>query len=172
MLQNKLLIVLPVFAIIVSLCSCSDFSQIGGSIFGGQDSHEHSYYDASCTTPKTCKICGETLGEAKGHSWMEADCYNPKTCSVCYETVGEKADHDWRSATQTAPKTCSRCGESDGDPLGGQEDNNYHGHVYTGGTGSTRYHYEPNCAGKYSHEITWEEVYSKNLAPCGTCVDK
>lgn len=49
---------------------------------------------------------------------------------------------------------------------------NYHGHVYTGGASSTKYHYEANCAGKYSHEISWEEVEKRGLKPCGTCVLK
>ena len=49
---------------------------------------------------------------------------------------------------------------------------NYHGHVYTGGASSTRYHYEADCAGKYSHEITWEEVDARHLQPCATCVLK
>lgn len=49
---------------------------------------------------------------------------------------------------------------------------NYHGHVYTGGSGSKKYHYEAECAGKYSHEITWEEVAKRGLGPCGTCVLK
>lgn len=47
---------------------------------------------------------------------------------------------------------------------------NYHGHVYTGGEGSKKYHYEAECAGSNSHEITWEEVQRSNLGPCGTCV--
>lgn len=47
---------------------------------------------------------------------------------------------------------------------------NYHGHVYTGGSSSKKYHYEAECAGKYSHEITWEEVEQCGLGPCGTCV--
>lgn len=49
---------------------------------------------------------------------------------------------------------------------------NYHGHVYTGGQYSKKYHYKANCAGKSSHEITWDEVKQRNLGPCGTCVLK
>ena len=47
---------------------------------------------------------------------------------------------------------------------------NYHGHVYTGGSSSTKYHYEADCAGKYSHEITWDEVDRRGLQPCQKCV--
>ena len=49
---------------------------------------------------------------------------------------------------------------------------NYHGHVYAGGASSKKYHYEAECAGKYSHEITWDEVNARGLGPCGTCVLK
>lgn len=49
---------------------------------------------------------------------------------------------------------------------------NYHGHVYTGGASSAKYHYEAQCAGKYSHEITWDEVDARRLQPCATCVLK
>lgn len=49
---------------------------------------------------------------------------------------------------------------------------NYHGHVYTGGSSSKKYHYEAECAGKYSHEITWDEVSARGLEPCKTCVLK
>lgn len=49
---------------------------------------------------------------------------------------------------------------------------NYHGHVYTGGEQSVNYHYEAECAGKYSHEITWADVDKLHLNPCDTCVAK
>lgn len=49
---------------------------------------------------------------------------------------------------------------------------NYHGHVYTGGQYSSKYHYEADCAGENSHEITWEDVGKRGLKPCGTCVLK
>ena len=57
-------------------------------------------------------------------------------------------------------------------PLYTQEKGNYHGHIYTGGSYSKKYHYEEKCAGKNSHEITWEKAQSLKLGPCGTCVLK
>lgn len=108
--------------------------------------HTHSYKEATCTTPKKCSTCGATEGSAKGHSWVEA--------------------------TYTAPKTCSNCKITEGESLPIPNSENYHGHVYTGGSSSTKYHYEAQCAGKNSHEITWDEVSKRNLGPCGTCVLK
>ena len=105
--------------------------------------HQHTWVDATCTTPKTCSECGETEGNALGHTWVAATCTEPKTCSVCGATEGEPLGHDapgltctedavcnrcgktitapghtWVDATCTEPKTCSVCGETEGDPLG------------------------------------------------------
>lgn len=108
--------------------------------------HTHSFSAATCTSPKTCTTCGATEGAAKGHKW--------------------------KAATPSAPKTCTVCGATQGSALDIPGKENYHGHVYTGGESSKKYHYEADCAGKYSHEITWGEVQSRGLDPCGTCVLK
>ena len=133
--------------------------------------HTHSFKAATCTTPKTCP-CGATKGKANGHSWKAATCISPKTCSSCNATEGTVAGHSWKKATYTSPKTCTGCGATEGNPLDMPGKENYHGHVYTGGEKSTKYHYEADCAGKYSHEITWNEVERRGLGPCGTCVLK
>lgn len=46
---------------------------------------------------------------------------------------------------------------------------NYHGHIYATPKGK-RYHYEANCGGKNSEEITWDIADRRHLTPCGTCV--
>ena len=43
----------------------------------------HDWISATCTTVKTCSICGQTEGEPLGHTWVEATKYAPKTCSTC-----------------------------------------------------------------------------------------
>lgn len=45
----------------------------------------HDYADATCTAPKTCKVCGATDGEALGHEYVDG------TCTRCgaEEIVGE-----------------------------------------------------------------------------------
>lgn len=80
--------------------------------------------------------------------------------------------HKWQEATYDAPKTCEDCGATEGESLEVPGKQNYNGHVYTGGDRSVCFHYEPNCAGKYSHEITWDDVERLNLDPCGVCVLK
>ncbi len=85
----------------------------------------HIFKDATCTAPKTCKVCGETEGEALGHKWAAATCTAPKTCSVCGATEGDALGHDWIDATCTTPKTCDICGETEGDALGHSYDNGF-----------------------------------------------
>ncbi|MBR3863907.1 MAG: hypothetical protein IKJ19_02170 [Clostridia bacterium] len=104
----------------------------------GEKPCEHSWQDATCTTPKTCSTCGATEGKAIGHSWVNATCSAPKTCSTCGETEGnalghnfiegscsvcgakddESHTHTWQNATCTTPKTCSGCGATEGNALG------------------------------------------------------
>ena len=103
------------------------------------------------------------------HNFNAATCTTPKTCS-CGATEGEPNGHNWKDASYTSPKACTVCGTTEGAPLDVPGKENYHGHVYTGGDKSTKYHYEADCAGKYSHEITWEEVDRRGLEPCGKCV--
>lgn len=51
--------------------------------------HEHTFSEATCTTPKTCTECNEVEGEALGHTWLEATTEAPKTCESCGLTDGE-----------------------------------------------------------------------------------
>ena len=121
------------------------------------------------TAPTTKPTTAPTTEPPHTHSFSSATCTAPKTCS-CGATEGEANGHNWKDATYTSPKTCTVCGTTEGTPLDVPGKENYHGHVYTGGDKSTKYHYEADCAGKYSHEITWDEVEKRNLGPCKTCV--
>ena len=125
----------------------------------------------SSTTPTIEPTTAPTTEPPHTHSFSAATCTAPKTCS-CGATQGTANGHNWQNATYTSPKTCTICGITEGKPLDVPNKENYHGHVYTGGDKSTKYHYEAQCAGKNSHEITWEEVERRNLGPCGTCVLK
>ena len=78
---------------------------------------DHEWQAASCTTAKTCPVCGEIEGEALGHAWQEASCTTAKTCSTCHITEGEALGHDWQEATTEAPKTCSRCKLTEGERI-------------------------------------------------------
>ncbi len=93
----------------------------------------HNYADATCTAPKTCKVCGTTGGEPLGHSFTNYVSNNDATCTEdgtktakcdrCDVTdtitdVGSAKGHDFADATCIAPKTCKVCGATEGDPLG------------------------------------------------------
>ena len=132
----------------------------------------HNWKAATCIEPKICVVCSQTEGSANGHSWGSASCTSAKKCSSCGISEGSPLGHSWKNATYSAPKTCTRCGATEGSALQIPGSENYHGHVYTGGAYSEKYHYESHCAGKNSHEITWEEVERRGLEPCGTCVLK
>lgn len=80
--------------------------------------HDHDYADATCTTPKTCKTCGATEGEALGHDWADATCTTPKTCKTCKTTEGEALGHQWGDANCTVAKTCKVCNATEGEALG------------------------------------------------------
>ncbi len=136
-----------------------------------ETTHTHNFSAATCTAPKTCS-CGATEGDVNGHKWIEANCTTPKTCSVCKVSEGTAKGHEWENATYSTPKKCTVCNITEGTSVEKPGKENYHGHVYTGGDSSKKFHYEDECAGKYSHEITWDEVVSRGLEPCGTCVLK
>ncbi len=72
--------------------------------------HEHTWVDATCTTPKTCSECGETEGESLGHDWKDATCSIPKTCSRCGTSEGQALEHIPTEADYWNPSVCSLCG--------------------------------------------------------------
>ena len=79
---------------------------------------EHEWKEATCTTPRTCTLCGKTEGEVTEHQWQDATCLDPMTCKDCGATEGDVADHTWEIATCTTPKTCKICKETSGKEWG------------------------------------------------------
>lgn len=76
--------------------------------FGAGD-HVHKFKDATCTEPKTCKVCGATEGAALGHSFKDATCTDAKICKVCGTKEGSALGHDYQNGV------CTRCDEKDPD---------------------------------------------------------
>ena len=72
-------------------------------------------YDNACDA--TCKTCGETR-EVSAHQWNDATCTTLKTCTVCGTTEGEMLPHNWEDATCITAKTCKTCGATEGEALG------------------------------------------------------
>jgi hypothetical protein len=63
----------------------------------------HNWERATCTTPRTCKVCALQEGKELGHRWKSATCTEPKTCSDCGTKSGEALGHDVKDYI------CSRC---------------------------------------------------------------
>lgn len=83
--MKKIFSVLISLFVLFTLCAC------------GCRIHGHSWADATCETPKTCTVCGETEGEALGHSWVDANYQSPKTCSLCGAAEGEALTADFEA---------------------------------------------------------------------------
>ena len=86
----------------------------------------HKWADATCTTAKTCTICGETddKSPATGHNWTQASCQAPSTCKNCgiANPDAPQGDHIWKEATCSTPKTCTVCGETPSPDVFGDHD--------------------------------------------------
>lgn len=78
----------------------------------------HSFVDATCENPKTCKECGVTEGEPLGHAYSPASCTTPARCTRCLKSDGAALSHNWLPATYDSPKRCDRCGETSGNVKG------------------------------------------------------
>lgn len=69
----------------------------------------HSWKNATCTTPKTCETCGLTEGKENGHWWYEATCTDGRICTVCLaeDPNSKPLGHSYNQGK------CERCGEAD-----------------------------------------------------------
>ena len=99
--MKKLTLILLSVLMIVTLAACGDKC-------------EHTY-DNACDA--TCNDCGETR-EVSAHQWNDATCTTLKTCTVCGTTEGEMLPHNWEDATCITAKTCKTCGTTEGEPFG------------------------------------------------------
>lgn len=77
----------------------------------------HFWEDATCSSAKTCVLCGKTEGKKLSHEWLEATCTTPETCKHCGKTEGQKRTHEWLEATCSTPETCKYCGLTQGEPV-------------------------------------------------------
>ena len=100
--MKKVSSVLLIFLLIFTLSAC------------GGNKCEHTY-DNACDA--ICNDCGETR-EVSAHQWKDATCTTLKTCTVCGTTEGKMLPHNWEDATCLTAKTCKTCGATEGEPLG------------------------------------------------------
>ena len=95
--MKKLILVLIILLIaIIGLISCNKEC-------------EHQWIDATCNTPKTCKLCTQAEGTPREHEWKWPTCLTPKTCKMCGLVEGEVFGHNWTTLNCESPKKCTRC---------------------------------------------------------------
>ena len=106
--EKKLL--LPILLMVLSVVILAS----GFGIYFGY----HSWTEATCDNPATCKICKITNGEALGHNMTGATCTEASVCLNCGIEATPALGHTWAPATCTLPETCSVCSETQGAALG------------------------------------------------------
>ena len=73
----------------------------------------HDWAAATCTTPKTCKVCKVTEGDVTGHTGGTANCHAKAVCEVCKEAYGtvDTTKHDGGTEIKNAKAaTCTEKG--------------------------------------------------------------
>lgn len=119
--------------------------------------HTHTFSNATCISPKTCSVCGETTGNANGHTWKAATCTSAKTCSVCGETSGYATGHSYSYGK------CSVCGIEDQDYVS-------EAMVWIPTRGGTKYHSHSSCSNMNGpRHVTISEAISLGFEPCKKC---
>ncbi len=125
-----LLLIVPIIAL--SACGADDTSPNDNPSYDADRPHEHQWTDATCTTPKTCSLCGKTEGKLAEHALVTDPSVDPtcteagKTtgehCSVCGEVVKQQTEinasgHSWQAATCIKAAYCTICGTESGAKL-------------------------------------------------------
>jgi len=106
-LKKKLAIILTLALLITLLCGCS--KETGASDASKENAQASEATDSATAVANVC--------ETNGHDFEDATCEKPKTCKVCGETEGEALEHVWGIRTVDSAKTCENCGATEGEPI-------------------------------------------------------
>lgn len=180
--MNRAFSIFLTIALVFCLCACTeDYSTVSNNIAKKSTSaistpttvkndletqsntavtetkHIHSWKDATCSTPKTCSICGDTAGSPADHSWEAATCTAPKTCAICKKTTGSTIAHDYVNGT------CKVCGKEDpSDPKNIT--------VWIPTNGGTKYHTNSGCSNMLNPEqTTLDRAIQLGFEVCKRC---
>ena len=111
-MKKVILLILVSILLLFAFTSCAKITNLKNKIF--RKACEHEWTDATCTSAKTCKLCGEQEGALGPHRTVDATCTTPQMCSVCGFTseYWEAArGHEWAEAScfKGVAKTCRVC---------------------------------------------------------------
>ena len=118
------------------------------------DECTHVFDNATCTAPRTCRICKATEGEALGHvPATSGDCEMPILCTRCHAMLGGYHQHSWVDATCTVAKHCEKCNVTQGTALGHIDENR--DHVCDKNCGSKSVGTHADAANDNDHVCDW-----------------
>ncbi len=82
--------------------------------------HTHNYNSATCTSPKTCNLCGLTSGESLGHTGGTANCKTRAKCTRCEKYYGSlnANNHVNIKTLEAVASTCTKTGLTKGKKCG------------------------------------------------------
>ncbi|MBQ3182353.1 MAG: S-layer homology domain-containing protein [Clostridia bacterium] len=63
----------------------------------------HAFNPATCTEPRTCRVCNKKRGESAGHKWVGPTCEETAYCSVCKIFGAQQLGHTTQNGI------CKRC---------------------------------------------------------------
>ena len=142
----------------------------------------HSYDPATCTEPKTCKICGKTEGEALGHQWGGWTVVTEPTCTeeglrerICLNDTAHQeteaipaAGHTWKDATCTEPSVCTVCGAESEGPIG----HDWAEPTYTWSSDNSAVTAKRICKNDSTHVESENVKTSSRVTTAATCTTK
>ena len=116
--RSIFLIAAVLLVAVLAFTSCDLISQ-----YLPGDKHEHTWQDATCTSPRTCTSCNATEGEPLGHTeevvaGKEASCSEKgltegKKCSLCGEILVAQQETPIKDHTEeTVPGSDASCTET------------------------------------------------------------
>lgn len=106
--NKRIYIIIAIFIGLLTFTACKKVKE---------DTHVHSWIEATCIEAKYCSTCSEVQGEALGHNYTVATCEEPSLCTICGELASMPLGHLWVGATILNEKYCQTCNKTEGESL-------------------------------------------------------
>lgn len=155
-MKKKLLMLLLSTSMVFSMMACGETSDEGDDTKTEKDKGDDSKdkKDKKNKKDKDEEVEEVDVCAENGHDFEDATCQAPKTCKVCGETEGEALEHEWGLRTVDSAKTCSLCGETEGEPISVEvvELSDVDGYVHVGRDGYSVHRYN-NDKGAAEYEV-------------------